>query len=310
MNLPILIKKNNALTDGNIPNRFVLTNKLVNGLYKYYEDYGVEFTIKIPDLLRLLNLNATSGNNKAKLIEAIKILQQPIELRDFEYKGNGIAWLSAPFLSRAIIVKKNINEIKFVLDDMLIEALKQKKHYTLIDINTTNKFRTKYGITIYEMYLRYKNQTREGVKEDITYQMFSLEELNKKFGSHYKTKSEMLRCINRGLKEIEKITGKKIVVKWQKDHNKFGFFWRKDKPELKRKTDLHEFIKYIREKHVNTLLLEVKINDKEVALAVSEKGRLYDMYQEMKFNAKQSQRLWEHLFNHQFQIKCLNNNTI
>ena len=217
MNLPILIKKNNALVDGNIPDRVVLTNKLVNGLYKYYEELGTDFTVKIPDLLRLLGLNASSGNNKIKLNDAIKTLQQAIELRNFKYNGKGIQWLSAPFLNRAMIIKDKTNEIRFMLDDMLIEGLKQKKHYTEIDISITNQFKTKYGIVIYEMYLRYKNAPRDKIPKEITYQMFSMDDLNKKFGTNYKYNSDILKCINRGLKEILRITDKKIAVKWQKD---------------------------------------------------------------------------------------------
>jgi len=107
MSVSFLIKKNNALTDGNIPDRKVLANKLVNVLYKNYEEKGEKFTITIPDLLRSLGMTSDSGNNRKKIKEVIKFLQYPIELRDFKYKGKGIAWISAPFLSRAIIEKDN-----------------------------------------------------------------------------------------------------------------------------------------------------------------------------------------------------------
>ena len=306
MNLPILIKKNNTLTDGNIPDRLVLSNKLVNALYSQYELYGEKFSIKMPDLLRLLGLNPTSGSNKVKLKQAIKTLQQPIELRDFEYKGNGIEWLSAPFLNRAIITKAKTNEITFMLDDMLIQALKQKKHYTEIDLTVSNKFKTKYGIVIWEMYLRYKNQPRAGVPKEITYQTFSIEELNKKFGSNYKTKSEIKRCIDRGLKEIKKITDKDIAVKWQNDLKEFGFFWKKEIPKPKFKTDRHEFINHIRKNYVNDFLLDINLDGVEISIAVNPQGLLYDMTRTItKIEAKRSKKIWEYLFNNQNKITVL-----
>ena len=59
---------------------------------------------------------------------------------------------------------------------------------------------------------RYKNAKREEETEILTYQMFSLDELNGKFGTQYKYKSDIIKCINRGLQEIETITGIKIAV--------------------------------------------------------------------------------------------------
>jgi hypothetical protein len=260
----------------------------------------------MPDLLRLLGLNPTSGSNKVKLKQAIKTLQQPIELRDFEYKGNGIEWLSAPFLNRAIITKAKTNEITFMLDDMLIQALKQKKHYTEIDLTVSNKFKTKYGIVIWEMYLRYKNQPRAGVPKEITYQTFSIEELNKKFGSNYKTKSEIKRCIDRGLKEIKKITDKDIAVKWQNDLKEFGFFWKKEIPKPKFKTDRHEFINHIRKNYVNDFLLDINLDGVEISIAVNPQGLLYDMTRTItKIEAKRSKKIWEYLFNNQNKITVL-----
>lgn len=310
VNLPILIKKNNVLTDGNIPDRMILTNKLVNALYYKYEEEGAKFTISIPDLLRLLDLSPTSGNNKIKLKDSIKILQQPIELRNFEYKGRGVKWLSTPFLSKAIIFGDRKTEIDFLLDDMLIHGLKQIEHYTEIDLAISNKFKSKYGIVIWEMYLRYKNQQRDKVPNEITYQMFSREELNRKFGTKYKHNSQILRSIERGLKEIERITDVKIAVKYQKDLQKFGFFWKKEKELITFQTDEKSFIKHIRNQHINELLLEIdkyKTDGFEgkIALACSEKGRLYDMYQKIKFNATQSNQLWEYLFKHQHKITAL-----
>ncbi len=291
MSVSFLIKKNNALTDGNIPDRKVLANKLVNVLYKNYEEKGVEFTITIPDLLRSLNLAVDSGNNRQKIKEAIKILQYPIEIRNFNYKGDKISWISAPFLSRASMKVKNSTIINFKLDDMLIEALKQKKEYTVIDISISNKFKTKYGIVIWEMYLRYKNQKRDN-EEKWTYQSFTLDELNRKFATKYKHASEIKRSVERGLKEIKKITGKDITVRYIKQEKKFYFWWEREAKLSNHLKDLRTFIRYIRKNKVNEDLYQ----DEKLCLSVSPAGRLYDKYTAQEFNKDDAMVVWEKLY--------------
>ena len=147
MDLGLLtIKKNNALTDGNIPDRKVMANKLLNALYFKYEQEGDTFRIAINDLAELLGRNRNCGKTKQMISDGLKILQQPIEIRNFEYEGKSVKWMSAPFLSRATIYNEDKNYIEINLDDMLIEALKQKEHYTVIDLEISNKFLKHYII--------------------------------------------------------------------------------------------------------------------------------------------------------------------
>ena len=188
--------------------------------------------------------------------------------------------------------------------------MKQHQQYTKIDIETSNKFKTKYGITIWEMYLRYKNAKREEAPENLTYQMFSLEDLNSKFGTNYKYISQMERSINRGLIEIEKITGIKIAVKWQENFKKFGFFWKREKETQKFMTDELAFIKYIRTQYFNEFLLEIenyrtKKYTGKIALKCTEEGYLIDMLGNVKFGKAEAKQLWNYLFTHQNQIMAL-----
>jgi len=296
-----LTKKNNALTDGNIPDRQVLTNKLVNVLNKLYEDNGVKFEISFPDLIRSLGMTSNSGKNRERVKEAIKILQYPIEVRNFNYKGKGIKWLSVSFLS-AYIESGYSDIIKFKLDDMLIEALKQKEQYTIIDLDISNKFRTKYGIVIWEMYLRYKNQNRSEVGGRWTFQTFSLEDLNRKFGTNFKHNSKMLEGVERGLKEVKKITDKDIYVQLQKETNKIGFFWEKEKPTPKHLKSEKDFIAYIREKYMpnpqKDIYPTIHTNDDGEQIKVTNKGLLYGRKDEqtIAYNAKTSQKIWTHFY--------------
>lgn len=310
MDLNLLVHKNNALTDGNIPDRKLVANKLVNALYYKYEQEGDTFKIAINDLAALLGMTSNSGKTKQMIADGIKILQQPIELRNFEYKGRGIKWLSAPFLSEATIYTDDKNYIEIKLSDKLLQGLKQKKHYTTIDLSVSNQFKTKYGLVIYEIYLRYKNAKREEIPLELTYQDFSLDELNNKFGTVYKFISQMERSINRGLNEIKKITDKDIAVNWIDTDKKFRFMWEREKETERFMTDELAFIKYIRTQYFNEFLLEIE-NYKtkkftgKIALQCTEDGYLIDMLGNVKFGKAEAKQLWNYLFTHQNQIMAL-----
>ena len=305
-----IINKNNIITDGKLPDSAVLTQKLVNVLYANYENQGAEFTIHLKDLCYQLNItNQTRNHDRIK--DSLKILKQPIELRNFnDKKGRKLKWYLGSFLDKAKLFEDSMDYVTIRLDEDLIEGMKQHQQYTKIDIETSNKFKTKYGIVIWEMYLRYKNAPRDEVPIDVTYQMFSLEDLNGKFGTDYKYNSQMERSIARGLKEVEEITGKKIAVKWQKDYNKFGFFWKKEKETEKFMTDEFSFIKYIRTQYFNEFLLEIE-NYKtkkfagKIALQCTEDGYLIDMLGNVKFGKAEAKQLWNYLFTHQNQIMAL-----
>ena len=310
MDLNLLVHKNNALTDGNIPDRKLVANKLVNALYYKYEQEGDTFKIAINDLAALLGMTSNSGKTKLMIADGIKILQQPIELRNFEYKGRGIKWLSAPFLSEATIYTDDKNYIEIKLSDKLLQGLKQKKHYTTIDLSVSNQFKTKYGLVIYEIYLRYKNAKREEIPLELTYQDFSLDELNNKFGTVYKFISQMERSINRGLNEIKKITDKEITVNWLDIDKKFRFVWEREKETERFMTDELAFIKYIRTQYFNEFLLEIenyrtKKFTGKIALQCTEDGYLIDMLGNVKFGKAEAKQLWNYLFTHQNQIMAL-----
>ena len=305
-----IINKNNILTDSNLPDSAVLTQKLVNVLYSNYEIKGAEFTIHIKELCKQLDISNQSRNH-SRIKDSLKILKQPIELRNFnDKKGRKLKWYLGSFLDKAKIFEDTMEYVDIKIDEDLIEGMKQHKHYTKIDLEISNKFKTKYGIVIWEMYLRYKNAIREETPIDLTYQMFSLDELNSKFSTKYKYISEMERSLKRGLKEIEEITGIKIAVKWQKNFDKFGFFWKREKETQKYLTDELAFIKYIRTQYFNEFLLEIdnyktKKYTGKIALKCTEDGYLIDMLENVKFGKAEAKQLWNYLFTHQNQIMAL-----
>ena len=225
-NLTILpnIKKHNALTDGylNQASKAVLPDKLINVLYWKYEECGEEFTLAMAQLRKLLGLKSIKDDTR--IYAAVKVLQHPIQLRDFTYKNKQVDWISAPFLNRAVIWKTSKNMIDFRLDDMMVEALKQKAGYTPLKIDICNQFKTKYGLKLYEMIMRYYSLPNKEGKGVGTVSK-SLTELNNMFGTTYKTRSEILRGITRGLKETEKITHELVTCFFDEKKQKFIFSW-------------------------------------------------------------------------------------
>ena len=226
-----LINKHNSLTDGAIPKppKQVLPDRLLNALYYKYEKEGPTFRISIVELKHLLGLE--KERDSERIYKAIAILQQPIQLRDFRYGKEKVAWMSAPFLAKAIRYKEQINYIEFTIDPMVLEALKQKAGYTPLDLEICNRFQTKYGLKLYEMYRRYYSLPH---KEEIVQNRIvgvvkkSLDELNFLFGTHFAYPSQMLRAIKRGLQEIEEKTGVFIHCFFDKEAHLFLFSWERE----------------------------------------------------------------------------------
>ena len=224
------IKKHNSLTDGYIPksSKQVLPDKLLNALYYKYEREGNKFVMSLQELKQLLGLK--SDGNVERIYEAIGILRHPVAVKDFTYKGKKAKWASVSFLKEAVRWVEKENYIEFEISDMMIEVLKQKVGYTELDLSICSQFKTKYGLKIYEMYKRYYKMEESSRDINLGIVKKDLEELNKKFGTSYKTPSGMLRGIRRGLKEIERITGEKIECFYDKKEKFFVFFWKK-KPQ-------------------------------------------------------------------------------
>lgn len=232
-----LIKKHNSLTDGYISKKSkeVLPDKLLNVLYYFYEQKGEKYTISLPILRELLGLKR-NGENDSRIYKALYLLKQSVlVIRNFTYKNKKVYMSMMNFLHNVTIYRDKMNEIEIEMNPQLIEALKQKGGYTPIEPEYNKKFKTKFGLKIYEMYKRYYSlPNKEGF--GIGKVEKSLDELNKIFGTNYTKvydiwnksyphESSTAKGINRGLKEIEKITGIYIHCFYNKNKKKFVFGW-------------------------------------------------------------------------------------
>jgi len=157
------INKHNTLTDGYIPKtgKAILPDKLLNSLYWKFEEKGNNFILSMTEIREILGLKSIKDDYR--IWDAIRILQEPLQIRDFTFKGKGVKRVSAPFLSEVIEWKENKKYLNFKVNEIILEALKQKAGYTPIELNICNQFKTKYGLKLYEMYLRYYSlPNREG----------------------------------------------------------------------------------------------------------------------------------------------------
>lgn len=243
-----IAKKNNALTDGYIPKtgKEVLSDKLLNALVYKYEHEGTTFKMSLADVRRLLGLKSDSRKDNERIYKAFRTLGTGIEMRNFDYGGKGIKWATGVFCL-ATVYKERQNYVEIVIDERTVSFLKQKYGYTAIDIDICNRFRSKFGLAVFEkIYLRYESLPNND-EDDVGYVSKDLDTLNKIFDTNYNTPSEMLRSINRGLREINKITGEIITCYYDKTEKVFVFSWKQKKRYLK---SLSTFKKYIRKKYM------------------------------------------------------------
>jgi len=303
LNKHLEFRKNNALTDGHIPKspKQVLPDKLLNVLMYKFENEGEHFKMPLSEVRELLGLGSDSRKDNKRIIDAIKLLQMPIAIRDFTYNGREIKYISAPLLYKFVQYKDNQNFVEISISPEIVAGLIAKAGYTKIDLDICAKFKTKYGLKTYEMYLRYEDLPNR-VGSGVGHIDKTLDELNEFYQTDYKTPSEMLRGINRGLKEIEKITGELITCFYDKTKKKFVFSWEQKKRYLK---TLPAFINYIRKKYrpyhdneLNKDFYPTIIETAQGKIKVNEKGFLYmvtDTDSEY-LDIVQAEKIWNWLY--------------
>jgi len=227
MNLIAQIKKHNSITDAKTGNLSVVAEKLINALYHTWESEGHDkFTVSLTDLQKLLKME-NNKDSRSRVLSAVSELRAELEFRDFKIKGREVQYMTSSFLQKGTIWKDNKNYIDIEIDGMVIEALKQKVGYTKIDLQISQQFRSKYAFKLYELYLRYKNKPNKtdnslGIIEE------SLNKLNERFGTTYKSPSPILRNLEKAAIKIKEITGDDIYIYFNKITKNFVISWQKE----------------------------------------------------------------------------------
>lgn len=222
------LRKNNAITDAKNGELSLGAMKALDAILHVYQNTK-ETKIQL-ELVWLRNKLGLEKNND--YVERIKRylleLKLPFELRDFreQKQGKQIAFALASFLNDIKAYKDTQHIIEINISENFIDYMIEKSGYTEIDLVLSKQFKTKYGYKIYEMYLRYYGLPNK-LDSDIGNINKTLAELNEKFGTNHKYVSKMFEGINRGLIEIEELTGDKIFCHYEKSIKKFVFAWEK-----------------------------------------------------------------------------------
>ena len=289
------IKKHNALTDAKTGRLSLRSDKLINALYLLHVREGESFKVSVTELRDLLELK--SGKYGTDIDSRLKeIRDHSIEFKNVKLSLGDYSYYVDSFIHHFGIKRgaRNFYEIK--ISGKFIEAFKQKMGYTPLDLEICNKFKTKYGLKIYEMYKRYyslPNREGKGVGKIAK----SIDELNQLLGTNYKTPSEMKRGLNRGINEIEKITKETIGCFYNKLEKKFIFAWhQKEKyPKLRipynRINELIDwYLKHNKELKINSIpKYKAGLKKKIIEDEFNELDKLYKGMLQWKYNLTPSE---------------------
>lgn len=288
MTKEVTIKKHNSLTDGHTT--YSLTaEKLLNAVYHTWEREGVDtFTVPIADLKELIGM--TSDGKNELIYDSLEELQMPQRFRNFEYKGRGIKYFSAPLLNRVIVFKDNQNFVELGIDPITVHALKIKAGYTPLELKVVEKFRTVGGYKLFQLFKRYEflpNSTDSKVGS-IT---FTLEEMNNVLGTKYTYLSDIEKVIKRGLNEIGRIAHLEISVMGKKKEKEFAFAWGRKSPYLQ---TIVTFMEHMRKYYKQ----EVVYSTDTRKIAINEDGLLYDKARENQpfLTQKEATKTWQSMY--------------
>lgn len=245
------LRKNNAITDAKNGELSLGAMKSLDAILQVYQEKKeTKMQLELSFLrkkLGLQNNNDYVDRIKSYLLE----LKLPFELRDFNdiKSGKRVSWALTSFLHDVKSFKDTQHLIEINISENFVDYMLEKAGYTNIDLSLSQKFKTKYGYKIYEMYLRYYSMPNKIDKRLGTIKK-NINELNDKFGTTHKHASKMLEGINRGLKEISILTGEEIYCSHEKHEKQFVFSWAKDLPKIELKcpipsSRINEFIDWV-----------------------------------------------------------------
>ena len=266
--------------------------KLLNAIYWTWQKRGFGneiMTLPIHDLMSLIDFNSNDDEYFYECLDELSVSQK---WRNFQHKGREVKYHSGSFLSFTIW-KDNRNYIDVSINPIIISALKERAGFTPLEIEQANRFRTKYGYKLWQMYKRYKTlpNHHDSKLGNITK---TLDEVNAYFNMSYKTLSEAERPLKRAINEVKKITGEEIFLTKVKNLKSFSFSWEKEAHYL---SSERAFINYMRKNFVNRTVIETndKHNGNQLIISISEDGKIYDKLGK-DFTAKRSKEMWSSLY--------------
>lgn len=205
-------------------NYTLVQRKLVNALlFNAYNNLSNEcaYSIKTKDLCELIGYGS---RDIAKLKKSLKgLLSTVVEWNviDSDNKDND-KWSATTLIASAVIQK---GVCRYSYSELMRELLYQPEIYGIIDINLMKKFKSNYGLALYENCIRFQNIRQTS--------WLSLEVFRKLMGvaeNKYKVfKDFKKRVIDVAVKEVNELSPIRITPEINKQRNEIRFVLSKEK---------------------------------------------------------------------------------
>ena len=295
----LITNKSNALTEAKTGELRLFDDKMINILY-YLIENSKDNLLKL-NLLDVKKLLGIKSNDYIELIlgSLERLDNKKISLRNINYKGRDIDWIRSSVIKEMILFSDSRSNLQVEISRALIEGLKQKSNFTPLDINICNKFQTKYGLKLYELYKRYENfPTNHHLlqKENESCFLISIDDATQRFGNNFKYASKWKEAFIRGLSEIKQITNTDVNMFYIKQEKVFIFFWKRNNTTL----NFQIFKKTIRKNYINKTICSFTQEDgKTIELSVGTTGKLYNKLDTTPISAKKAEIFWKWLYQNQ-----------
>ena len=208
-------------------NKFTLVQrKLVNALlYNAYYDLPETntFSIKTMDLCRLIGFNSRDLKNLKKSLKGLLATVIEWNIIDADSKDQE-RWVATTMLSSAEIYR---GWCTYSYSDLIRELLYQPEMYGNINIELMRKFRSNYGLALYENCIRFQN-----IKQTSWFSMQTFRYLMGVDDGKYKEFKDLKkRVISVGVKEVNELSPINITPEINKGKNEIRFLISRDKKQ-------------------------------------------------------------------------------
>lgn len=258
-----ILRKNNAVTDAKNGDLSALAMKLQDIiLHEYQNTKQRKIKLELSYLRKRLKLQ-NSNNYVSRIQLALSELKMPVLLRDFKSKDEKreVNWALSSFLGDIVSYKDTCYVVEMEIPELFLEYVVEKAGYTDINLEVSVIFKTKYGYKMYELYLRYRNLPNR-IDKNMGIIKLSMEALNEKFGTKHQYPAKMMLALERGLNDLEQITGVFMNCIYDPVEKKFVFAWEREPNDKSSKC----IVPYDRvDEVINWIIMysKAKITDKE-----------------------------------------------
>lgn len=232
-----VFQKHNSVIDG--VNRLGLhARRLMNGLYWLAKREGqYEFTLKYAEVRKMLEMN-TNNDYAETIANAFLELRRETScvLKNVKVDGKTYKNLTAGFLDFAgdrrslederIKIQGADHIVDIKISKPFVTVMEETVNWTVIDVEVTNKLRSKFSLELYEKLRRYWTlPNKKTLDPRIGVLEMSLDDLNALFDTKYKYVSEMQRKLDQACKELLTKADMEVNVFFNKNEEVFMFSW-------------------------------------------------------------------------------------